>query len=209
MRNELKKCGFAGAILPHDAHPLLALELVTEIFYQLFIPERFTDIVQLHNFAPQPVFLDGKAHFVVAFFQRVVGFPAVEICVHTRFGFGSAGLRRFAHPVKFPLEQFVLAVVSGGFIFLPERFFFKIIRVRSGVTAEFPSFEFNDAIAYVFKEVAIVRNHEKRDARLLKEFFEPFNHFDIQVVGRLVQNKKIRLLQQDFYQSQTLLLSSR
>ena len=209
LGEQLQKRRLSGSIGAHDAHALLAFEFIGKIFNQFFRSVRLADVVQLDDFAAHPVFFDLDAHFVFFDFQGIVGFLPFKIGIHAGFGLGGTGLRAFAHPIKFVFEQFIGAFVGGGLHFFAQGFFLQIIGVVARVAAQLSAFQFDDAITHIFKEIAIVRDHKQGNARLLEVFFQPFDHFHVQVVGRLIENQEIGFFEQYFYQGDALFLSTR
>ena len=151
-----------------------------------------------HHLAAQPVFFDLNGHFVFFDLQRVVVFLSVKIRVDAGLRFGGARLRTFAHPFQFVFQQFILALVRGGVHFFAQGFFLEVIGVTAFVSVELSAFEFNDAVAHIFEEIAVVRYHKQREAGLLEVFLKPLDHFHVEVVGGLIEDEEIRLFQQDF-----------
>ena len=68
---------------------------------------------------------------------------------------------------------------------------------------------FDDAAAYAIEESAVVRDQEQGKAVPAKEFFQPFGHFQVQVVSRLVHEKEVGPFEQDPGQSGFFLLPAR
>ncbi len=58
LGNDLQESGFAGAVGPDDADPLLTFKLIGEMLDQLLRSERLADVMTLHDFAAQVAFLD-------------------------------------------------------------------------------------------------------------------------------------------------------
>ena len=54
-----------------------------------------------------------------------------------------------------------------------------------------------------------MRDHKQGNAGLLEVFFQPFDHFHVQVVGRLIEDQEIGFFEQYFYQGDALFLSTR
>ena len=54
-----------------------------------------------------------------------------------------------------------------------------------------------------------MRHHEKRQVGLCQIPFQPFDHIDIKVVGRLIEDKQLRLIQQHQRKCQPFLLTTR
>ncbi len=69
--------------------------------------------------------------------------------------------------------------------------------------------ELNDFIAHTFQKVAVVRHHKECQLRFCKIALEPFNHFQIQMVGGFVKHQEVRVTDERFCQRQPLFLASR
>ena len=70
-------------------------------------------------------------------------------------------------------------------------------------------FQFDDFIAHTLQKEPVVRHHEQRHVFLREVIFQPFDHFQIQMVCGFVQNQRIRPVDQDNRQRQPLLLAAR
>src|SRR5690606_3865781 len=64
------------------------------------------------------------------------------------------------------------------------------------------------AVGDLVQEVAVVADDHQRRIDLSQEVLQPLGGFDIQVVGRLVQQHDVGLGQQQFAQQQPVLLTS-
>ena len=67
----------------------------------------------------------------------------------------------------------------------------------------------DDTVAHVVEEVPIVGDEQQCDTASRKVAFEPLNHADVEVVGRLVENEKLRIVDEELCKSHTLHLSAR
>ena len=59
------------------------------------------------------------------------------------------------------------------------------------------------------EEITVVCDHEESLCRLCEIFLEPFNHAHIEVVGRLIEEKDIRVIEKDEGESETFHLTAR
>ncbi len=81
--------------------------------------------------------------------------------------------------------------------------------VVAGVVNESPAFEFLDALHDVIEHVAVVADHEHCAGELVvQELLEPLDAGDVQVVGGLVQEQKLRRLQEQLGKRKTPLLTA-
>ena len=119
------------------------------------------------------------------------------------------GLRRAAHPFQLVFQQLAVTFCSGTLHFLTFTALPDIIVEIAVMGIHHALIEFKNLITHTVKEVAIVGHHEQCHARLSEEFLQPLHHLHVEVVGRLVEDEEIRLVQQYQGQSQTLHLSAR
>ena len=97
--------------------------------------------------------------------------------------------------------QFLLALV-GGFALG------QIGRVVAAVGLDGLAAQLPDAGADGVQKIAVMADDQHRAAVGLEVIFQPFHGFQVQVVGRLVQDQQIRTLQQQTGQAQTSLLTA-
>ena len=64
------------------------------------------------------------------------------------------------------------------------------------------------AVGHLVQEVAVVADHDHRLVGLEQEALQPLGGFDVQVVGRLVQQHQVGLVQQQLGQHQPVLLAA-
>ena len=70
------------------------------------------------------------------------------------------------------------------------------------------SIELEDAVAHVLQEVAVVGHHEQGGSHRGQSCFQPRDHVQVEVVGGLVQDQKIRRLKKHLCQGHTSLLTA-
>ena len=67
----------------------------------------------------------------------------------------------------------------------------------------------DDTVAHVVEEVSIVGDEQQCDTASRKVAFEPLNHADVEVVGRLVENEQLGIVDEQLGESHTLHLPAR
>ena len=104
--------------------------------------------------------------------------------------------RRHAYPFQLIFKRF--AATAFGFLLHlhPFGFLLEPFGIISFPWNTFTSVEFKYPPGYVIEEITIVGNGNNRSFILLQEMLEPLNGFSIQVVGGLVEQQNIGLLQQ-------------
>ena len=154
------------------------------------IVKRLVYIVSLKDFVADV----GAAHFQshVAFLnallgtllQFVEGFNPVS-------RFRTAGTRGGTHPFQFCSVEIVRAsnlrihVVDA---FLP---FLQIVGIVPLVGVDARVVHLDDAGADAVEEVAVVCHHQDGHRRTAQHIFQPLDHFEVEVIGRLVENEQV------------------
>ena len=65
-----------------------------------------------------------------------------------------------------------------------------------------------DAVADVVQEIAVVSHHQQGHSATLQVVFQPLDHVDVKVVGRLIENEHLRLVNQEPSQGDTFHLTA-
>ncbi len=114
-----------------------------------------------------------------------------------------------AHPLQLAFEGlaalgFLLLLHghAGGFLFEPARI---VAFPRNALAAV----EFENPPGHIVEEIAVVGHGDDRTLILLEMLFEPVDGFGVEVVGGLVQEEDIGLLQQQAAQSHAAPLAAR
>jgi hypothetical protein len=126
----------------------------------------------------------------------------------TRLGLGLARLGVLAHPFQFLLHRLhvgvdllVLRFQTGFFLFQPA----GIVALPGDAVA---AVEFQNPLGGVVEEVAVVGDGDHGAGEAHQELFQPFHRFGVEVVGGLVQQQHVRLLQQQLAQRDAALLAA-
>ncbi len=117
--------------------------------------------------------------------------------VRTQTGFrlGLTSLRRHAYPFQLALQG--LPTLRGLLLLHrhSRRFLLQPRRVVALPWDTLAAIQLQDPSGYVVQEVAVVGDADHRSGILLQVLLQPVNRLSIQVVGRLVQQQYIGLLQ--------------
>ena len=70
-----------------------------------------------------------------------------------------------------------------------------IVAVRTGIKVRMAFKQFNDAVTALVEEIAVMGNRNHGSLVFRQEISQPFNGIQIQMVGRLVQQQNVRILQ--------------
>ncbi len=98
----------------------------------------------------------------------------------------------------------LLLVFESAHLLFPAFFAqFHKLGVRHLVVVDVSARNFNGSVGNTVEEGTVVRNQQHRASVLFQEVLEPLNRLNVEVVGRLVEQKHIGLTQQDFSQLDT------
>ena len=102
--------------------------------------------------------------------------------------------------------------LTGSFGFLLQLILYLFpVAVLSVVTGEIfqvgITTEYQQMIDNLIHKVAVVRNNDHTTFKVTQIFFQHIQRYDIEVVGRLIQYKEVRITHQDCTQIKTALLS--
>ena len=78
----------------------------------------------------------------------------------------------------------------------------RVVAVRAALV------DFENLSGHLVQKIAVVRDHQKRALVVLQKILQPEDHVLVEVVGRLVENQKVRRRQNSRHQSRPLLLSA-
>src|SRR5690606_319589 len=106
-------------------------------------------------------------------------------------GFGGAGRRSTAQPGQFLAEQVLAALLRGAGEALPFRFGEHVGGIAAFVALHPPVHDLPGALGDGVKEPAVVGDDGDGFAPLVEVVGQPGNAFDVEVVGRLVQDDQV------------------
>ena len=114
-----------------------------------------------------------------------------------RLAFGLSSLWRHSHPFKFALES--LAALACLFLLLSHSLGLLVEprRVVSFPGDTLAAVEFENPAGDMVEEVTVVSDGNHSAFVLLEVLLEPVDRLGIEVVGRLVEEEHIRLLEQE------------
>ena len=112
---------------------------------------------------------------------------------HAAFVAGAPRFDPLANPRLFLREHLVELGVLGAFDFEFFGLATAIRGVASRITREPSAIEFGDARRHLVEKGAIVRDEDHAAGELDQQRFEPRDGFDVEVVGRLVEQQQVGL----------------
>ena len=88
-----------------------------------------------------------------------------------------------------------MAFVSGFLLRFVDSVHFLEAVVVTGVTGQVAVFQMIDYVYYIIKEGNIVGDKDECVLIVLQELSEPFNMFNVKIVGRFVQKQNVGVLE--------------
>ncbi len=151
----------------------------------------------------------GNKYLELFFTFFLILIQQLLVRIQTGFALCLSRLWSHANPIQLAFERF--ATLARLFLFLlhSTRFLFEPRGVISFPRNAFASVELENPSSHMIEKIAIVRNADHRSFVLLQMLFEPIDRLGIEVVGGLVEQQHIGLLQQQPTQCHTATFASR
>ena len=202
----------ASAVVADNAHLLKPREVVIEIlqYYGLLLAvmESLRHILALKNL---------RAYIHVSRFQSQLPFlyslfsytlKVVESLL-TIACLVPPGLRHAPHPFKLSPVEVVGPGYLGPLVVYSLLAFFQIVAVVAAVGVYRVVVKLQDDVAHAVEEEAVVGDHKQRFVAPVQVALQPFYHFEVEMVGRLIQYQQVRVGDKHICQCHPFLLSSR
>ena len=140
--------------------------------------------------------MDLDLHVADSFFALPAFFAHLVQFADAGFAASAASFDSGAHPDFFLSQPLVEQCLMLSFNF--ERRFFpqEERRVIARPIEQPATIDFDDSRREFSQEDSVVRDENQRPAVTHQELFQPRDRFDVQVVGRLVQQQQVRLTDQ-------------
>ncbi|MCG3121446.1 MAG: hypothetical protein ALAOOOJD_04538 [bacterium] len=111
-----------------------------------------------------------------------------------------------AKPLDEPLgllDLALLILILRFELFLPRRFFFDVIFEITDERMKLAPADFEDALGDALHENLVVRGQHDRAGIIEQKIFQPHDGFEIEVIGRFVQQQNLRLGEQKLGEGDT------
>ena len=193
----LDQGGFADAVGADDTDTITPQDDGGKVLHDGAAIEGHIDVFGLDDLLAAGLCLLDRGLDVALAFAALGPFLAHGFeCAHPAFVASATGLDALANP-DFFLGQFLVEAFPFQ-RFGVEDFFLaaQVIFVVAGPVGEFAAIQVDDAGGQLFQKRAIVGDEQHCVAVLQQEFFQPADGFDVQVVGRFVQQQDIGFLHQ-------------
>ena len=140
----------------------------------------------------------GRFNFLAGLFNH---FHFVQLALTALRHIGSCNASFVTSNEVFQFSNFLLlAFVSSFLLRFVDCIHFLEAVVVAGVTGKVAVFQMVDYIYYAIKEANIMGDEDECVLIVLQEFSEPFDMFNVQIVGRFVQEQDVGVLEEQFSQ---------
>ena len=120
----------------------------------------------------------------------------------------AAGLRHAPHPFQFGAIEVVGTRHLGPLGVDPFLPFLEIVGIVAAVGIDLAVIEFEDDSTHLVEEIAVVGHHEQGAVASGEESLEPFNHLQVEMVGRFIEDEQVGLSDEHIGQCHAFLLSA-
>ena len=199
--------GLAGAVGTDDTHDAVGREHKVEVFKQLLVAERLCQAVGLDDLVAEARAV-GDEDFEALLLLFLVFVEQLVVAVETGLTLCLTRLGCHAHPFELALEG--LAALRGLLLLLGHALG---LLVEPRAVVALPGYalaavELEDPAGHVVEEVAVVGDGDDRAGILLQMLLQPVYRLGVEVVGGLVEQQHVGLLQQQAAQGHAAALAT-
>ena len=210
-QEHLDKRRFTGTIITHNTHFLKTGKVIIKMIkYHLFMTMIFKSLANILAFKNLATNINSRSlQSYLPVLNALFGhfFKFIE-SLFTIACFMSTSLWLSAHPVKFSSIQILRMLNLSTKIVHSFLTFLQIICIITSIGINGLVVQFKDNITNLIKEETIVSNHENSLVSPIQITLQPFYHFQIQMVSRLIQHQKIGFFYQYISKCHTFLLAT-
>ena len=210
-QQHLDEGGLSCSVITHDAHLFEACKVVIEVaqndFLLAAVVEGLADILAFENLRAdvngrsfQPYLSVLNALFC-HFLKLVKGILSV-------FRLMSTGLWLTAHPFQLPAIKVLRVLNLSPKVVHALLSFLQIVGVVAAIGIDALIVELQYHVAHLVEEESVVGHHKDGLVAPVQIAFQPFYHFQVEMVGRLVEHQEVGLGYQHVGKRHTLLLST-
>ncbi len=168
--------------------------LTCQIVDQEIVAKAFAQMLEVDDVLPEPLGdrdddLRGLRLLLAGLFQQFL------VALVTRLGFRLPRPRRSGDPFLLARERALVRLVLAAFLFEPLLLLLEPRRVIALVGNAAAAIELENPAGDVVEEIAVVGDDEDGARIVAQVAFEPHHQLGIEVIGRLVEQQQLRLLQ--------------
>src|SRR3712207_6681019 len=198
----------AGTVRADDADDAARRQLEREAVDEELVAEGFFEIVELDDVVAQALGdrdddLSGRRALLVGLGHEVL------VALDTGLRLGLTSLRRGRHPLALALDGALVGRVLTAFLLEALLLLLEPGRVIALVGNAAATVELENPAGHVVEEVAVVSDDQDRARIVAQMAFEPTGCLGVQVVGGLVEEQQLRLLQEQLAESHAAALAAR
>ena len=182
----------ARAIGAEDPHALAGTDIPGDVIGERAIPRGDRHVVELEDRLAQPGVGEGEQLHVVA--GRGLALDELVCCIDAELRLGRPCGRPSAQPGKFLAQEVLPPSFRGSRLAGPLRLAQHEGGVAAVVLLDPAVDDLPRAIAQGVEEPAVVGDDDDRESRTRREVIgKPRHHFDVEVVGRLVEQEQVEV----------------
>ena len=205
--DEAEQRGLTSTVGTDDAYDATLRQAEAEVLEQQLVAIGLGDVMRLDDFGAEAVAVgDIDLEFLLFLFHVFVEHLLIRL--QTGFALGVTCFRGHAYPFQLTFEGFAALALgllfhgkTGGLLVEPRR----VVALPRNA---FATVEFEDPASHMVEEVTVVGDGDDGAFILLQVALQPLNAFSIEVVGWLVEEQDVRLLQEEPAESHTATLTS-
>ena len=206
-QDQAKQRRLARPILPHQANSLAPFEVMSHAFKQHPVPKGSLHLVQLDHLSSEAFRDDRQMHGVL---PKAFGGGGLDVfeALQSALALGGSCRRGGAHPFQLALHVRLGAFLRGKHVGPAFLTLLKEVAEVALVGVQLLVIDFQDAVADVFQEIPIVRDHQQGGSHGSQALFQPGDHVEVEVVGGLVEDQEVGLLQEHLGQGHPSLFTT-
>ena len=198
---------FAEAVAADNAEALASPEVKIHVIKELPPAEFHADVGQRDD-AIGELRRGRDDHLDVdLLFRRTLG-RFFEIALDTVHRFGAPRAGSAPHPFQFVLEKHLPLVLDAGLGGFALRLGDQIVVVTALVIDEAAARQLDDARGDAVEKVAVVRHEQARAGVAREKVFQPLDALGVEVIGRFVEDEKIRTREESSAERHTALFTA-
>ena len=205
--DQLEQGGLAGAVGADHADDAAGRQREAQILEQQFVAIGLGDAVDLDDVAAEPL---GHLDQDLRLARRAVLLRLDQLVegADAGLGLGLARLGRAADPFQLVVDRLLLALLLALFLLQPLGFLLQIAGIIGFVDVIAAAIELEHPVHDIVEEVAVVGDEDDVAGIIDEMLFEPLHALGVEMVGRLVEQQDVGLLEQQPGQRHPALLAA-